>query len=416
MKVGFGTYRISDRSKAHYEALKYALESGVEIIDTSSTYTDGESEKLIGNVLKDLKTFKYFIISKVGYIQGHNLKYLAELNEKGLAKDDLVVISEDLKHSIHPEFIQDQIEKSLERLQMDSIDCYLLHNPEYYLKTENSTKKEYYSRIEKAFVFLEQLVKEDKIKSYGISSNTFVDPKQDHLSTDLDKVMALAKDIAGDKHNFKYIQFPLNLMELGALERQYDGDHLIERAAHYGLKTIINRPLNAIVEHGLVRLANYEVDPQLSSEFAEKEFIKCMTPLIEIFNKEKEFDDESLFDIPLVKQISDLWYKQNSPDGVDQIFFTHFFPLVAKLHGRDLSPEESQRYYQLYDYAVGFARKKMNERAESFKQQAIDKGLLFESDKNLCQMALEKYATLGVDITLVGMRKNSYVDDFKEFF
>lgn len=34
---------------------------------------------------------------------------------------------------IHPAFIQDQLARSLERLNLATVDIYLLHNPEYYL-------------------------------------------------------------------------------------------------------------------------------------------------------------------------------------------------------------------------------------------------------------------------------------------
>lgn len=46
--VGFGGYRIHDRVDEHREALKLALTSGCNLIDTSTNYGDGGSEKLIG--------------------------------------------------------------------------------------------------------------------------------------------------------------------------------------------------------------------------------------------------------------------------------------------------------------------------------------------------------------------------------
>ena len=257
-KLGFGAYRISHRSDEHKEALKAALGAGVTLIDTSANYTDGESESLIGEVLKDSE-HKPFLVSKVGYIQGPNLKVIKELNDAGKATEDLVEISDDLKHSIHPDFIEDQIHRSLERLCVKNLDIYLLHNPEYYLKTEGSSKEEYYKRIKKAFDKMEDLVDRGLINSYGISSNTFVDPKEDHESTDLDIVVGAARSVRKN-HNFKYIQFPMNVLEMGALERQYEGDNLIERAQTFGLKTIINRPLNCFTEQGLLRLATYSVD------------------------------------------------------------------------------------------------------------------------------------------------------------
>ncbi len=414
-KVGFGGYRVSNKSEEHKAALKKAIEDGITLIDTSSNYTDGESEFLIGEVLKESER-KPFIMSKVGYIQGVNLDVIKELNDKNLAIDDLVTINENLKHSIHPDFIEDQIKRSLERLGVETLDAYLLHNPEYYLKTEGSTKEEYYQRIKKAFDKMEDLVDRGLIHSYGVSSNTLIDPKDDHTSTDLDILVGAARNIRKN-HNFRYIQFPMNMLEMGALERQYEGEHLIERANTFGIKTVINRPLNCFTEHGLLRLAEYSVDEKYTDEAnAEDIFNKCIEPLVVKWLEVREDEHDKLFDLPLMKQINSIWHKQNSKDAVDQIFMGYFFPLVANIWGQDLSPKESQSFYDLYDHALEFSKANMNSRAKQFAEQATNKGLLFESDKPLSQRVIEKYQTFGVDYILVGMRQEEYVDDLKEFF
>ena len=414
-KVGFGGYRVSNKSEEHKAALKKAIEDGITLIDTSSNYTDGESEFLIGEVLKESER-KPFIMSKVGYIQGVNLDVIKELNDKNLAIDDLVTINENLKHSIHPDFIEDQIKRSLERLGVETLDAYLLHNPEYYLKTEGSTKEEYYQRIKKAFDKMEDLVDRGLIHSYGVSSNTFIDPKEDHTSTDLDILVGAARNIRKN-HNFRYIQFPMNMLEMGALERQYEGEHLVERANTFGIKTVINRPLNCFTEHGLLRLAEYSVDEKYTDEAnAEDIFNKCIEPLVVKWLEVREDEHDKLFDLPLMKQINSIWHKQNSKDAVDQIFMGYFFPLVANIWGEDLSPKESQSFYDLYEHALEFSKANMNARAKQFAEQATNKGLLFESDKPLSQRVIEKYQTFGVDYILVGMRQEEYVDDLKEFF
>ncbi len=415
-KLGFGAYRISEKSASHKEALKHALDAGITLIDTSANYTDGDSEKLIGQVLKEHHGPQPLIISKVGYIQGENLNVIEELNAAGKATDDLVVMDQSLKHSIHPDFIEDQIHRTLERLQLQNIEAYLLHNPEYYLKAEGSTKEEYYKRIKKAFEKMEELVERGLINSYGISSNTFVDPKEEHTATDLDIVVGAARSIKTN-HHFRYIQFPMNILEMGALERQYEGEHLIERAHTFGLKTIINRPLNCFTEQGLLRLATYPVkELYQDKKNAEELFQKAIQSLVVKWLEVREDEGDKLFDIPLMKQISNIWHSQTSPDAVDHVFMAYFFPLIASIWGRDLTPEESAPFYDLYEHAIGFALNNMNERALQFEKQAIDKGLLYESDKPLTHKVIEKYQTFGVDYILVGMRNTSYVDDLKEYF
>ncbi|MEC7867245.1 MAG: aldo/keto reductase, partial [Candidatus Poribacteria bacterium] len=50
-KVGYGSYRVDQQVDEHIESLEDSMRSGCNIIDTSSNYTNGASETLIGNVL-----------------------------------------------------------------------------------------------------------------------------------------------------------------------------------------------------------------------------------------------------------------------------------------------------------------------------------------------------------------------------
>lgn len=71
---------------------------GVNLIDTSSNYDFGSSEKLIGKVLHDLIKEKklsresVFVISKVGYLQGPNLAHARKREQDGKPYDEVVNI------------------------------------------------------------------------------------------------------------------------------------------------------------------------------------------------------------------------------------------------------------------------------------------------------------------------------------
>jgi len=210
-----------------------ALTSGVSLIDTSSNYSDGRSEILVGNVISDLiaenklKREDITLVTKGGYIQGQNYKLAVKKKEQGNPFNDVVEYNEGLWHCISPDFLDDQIDRQLQRFDQPKeggyIDVYLLHNPEYYLNwaQENNVefekaKDEYYLRIKRAFEFLEDKVKENKIKQYGISSNTFPANSNKFSFTSLEKVINIAQKINPDNH-FKFIQFPFNLIESNAV-------------------------------------------------------------------------------------------------------------------------------------------------------------------------------------------------------
>ena len=65
---GFGTYRVRQGDPVHRAALKAALAGGIDLIDTSVTYTDGSSEQLIGEVTQGRDDLT--VVTKIGYVQG----------------------------------------------------------------------------------------------------------------------------------------------------------------------------------------------------------------------------------------------------------------------------------------------------------------------------------------------------------
>jgi aryl-alcohol dehydrogenase-like predicted oxidoreductase len=409
-KLAFGGYRVSNRSSDHRDALELALKCGCSLIETSSNYTGGESELLIGEVLSTLDHKNVKIISKAGYIEGDNLLLVDNLG----VTDELVTISEKLKHSIHPDFLDSQLELSLKRLNQKSIESYLLHNPEYYLKKDGSSKDEMYNRIEKAFLFLESKVAEGIILSYGISSNTFIDPKEDHTSIDILKVLEIRH--SNNLKGFKYIQFPLNLLELESQMKQFNGKNLFEIAKDNNLITLTNRPLNAFTSQGLVRLCEFHISDTLNDEFALSEFKKLTSTLKTQWNDQRDDDQEELEDMALYNQISKVWYKQASMDAVEQIFFGHFFGLLTSVWGRSLDQSEAQPFYDLYDLAKVFTQKNIDTRAKEFKAVAIESGLIQDEAKDLQSLAIDKYFDLGADYVLCGLKSSAYVENLKSYF
>ena len=117
-QAGFGCYRVNLGVAEHEKALNLALLGGVNLIDTSSNYGDGGSEKLVGAVLKNLILSGNFsresivVVSKVGYLQGENYQLSQERKREGNPFKELVLYAEGLEHCIHPEFLHDQLNRS----------------------------------------------------------------------------------------------------------------------------------------------------------------------------------------------------------------------------------------------------------------------------------------------------------------
>jgi aryl-alcohol dehydrogenase-like predicted oxidoreductase len=257
--LGFGCYRVAAGNGAHEAALRAYLAMGGNLIDTSANYGDGLSEVLVGQVLQDQPRERLVIVTKGGYIQGRNLDLARSRNFP-----ETVYYGEGLWHSIHPGFLETQVEGSLERMRLDRIDVYLLHNPEYFLTEKEhhggpsaADHEEFYRRVREAFRFLESQVDRGRLSWYGISSNNFGLPADDRTHTSVSRCLAEARAVRAD-HHFRAIQLPLNLYEPGgALERANEGRTVLDYCADEGLGVVVNRPLNAFDGRRMIRLADF---------------------------------------------------------------------------------------------------------------------------------------------------------------
>ena len=292
--LGFGSYRVDEHEPGAGESLALALQSGCNLIDTSTNYRDGGSERLIGQVLsKGVQAGQFHrneitVVTKVGYIQGQNLEAARLREQAGSAIPELVRLNEDCWHCIHPDFIASQITQSLERLRLETLDAVLLHNPEYFLKASND-HPEYYRRLKQALDALQGEVRRGRIRFYGISSNTFGDPRESPTFTSLEAILDLARP---ETHpGFQVLQLPLNLFEPGAFfELNQTGKTFLELASARGFAVLINRPLNAFNENQLVRFADVEAPREIDIE----EDLKAA--FLEVLKIEERFPKDSSLD------------------------------------------------------------------------------------------------------------------------
>lgn len=257
--LGFGCYRVMEGNAQHEAALREYLERGGNLIDTSANYGDGHAEILVGQVLRDFPRDRVIVVTKGGYIQGQNLTLA-----RGRNFPEVVHYGDGIWHSIHPEFLETQVEMSLSRMQLESADVYLLHNPEYFLEDQAHHKsvgdaehQEFYGRVQEAFRFLEGKVADGRIRWYGISSNNFPAPVAAQTRTSVERCWEAAESVSPN-HHFRVVQLPLNLYESGgALERNNGGKTVLEFAKEKGLGVLLNRPLNAFFSNRMIRLADY---------------------------------------------------------------------------------------------------------------------------------------------------------------
>jgi aryl-alcohol dehydrogenase-like predicted oxidoreductase len=321
--VGFGSYRIGFSpglgAPESEKALQLALSKGVNLIDTSSNYGNGQSELLIGKTLakhfaqKTLERSQIVIVTKSGYVQGNNKELADQLKMQGRPFPEIEEFSSDLAYCIHPTFLEDQIDRSLARLGVQTLDVFLIHNPEYLLKKWESTgqptlenRERFYDRIKSSFVFLETQVAQGKIKSYGVSSNTLGYPDEDPTAVNLKTLHEVAQSISTN-HSFKVVQFPFNWIEILPLVFPVEkgGQHTLEYAAQNGIGVLFNRPLNAMHNDGLIRLSRPAVPEGAVLDDAAKQGLRNWTQLAADLEKlaQKHIDVPGYESVPLSQYV-----------------------------------------------------------------------------------------------------------------
>jgi aryl-alcohol dehydrogenase-like predicted oxidoreductase len=165
--LGSMTWGEQNTEAEGHEQIDYALDNGVNFIDTAEMYsvpgskeTQGSTERIIGGWFK--KTGRRDDVVLATKVTGPNpgLSYL---------RDPL---------AFTPEQIRTAIEGNLKRLQTDYVDIYQLHWPERkanffgkldYDHDENDPWEDNFAVVLET---LNELIKEGKIKHYGVSNET----------------------------------------------------------------------------------------------------------------------------------------------------------------------------------------------------------------------------------------------------
>lgn len=392
--IGIGTYRMTLGNIEHQKALKYALENRINLIDTASNYQFGNSEKLIGSILKENRKDQ-FIISKAGYISGPDIKEFSKFLENSRS----IKINNNFFYSIEPNFIKKQIENSLKRLNTNYLDGFLIHNPEHYFDIENVNQIDIYAHLRETCSFLEEMVKKGIIRYYGVSSNTM--PTNG---------INLRKILNNNKFaNFKLAQFPYNLIENEAKKPQNNEDSLIQFCKKSNIITIANRPLNTTYNNQVLRLADY-TDEYLNVEFEKeeilfKEFLNTIKNQLEKFgetSKPQDFTPISFF-IKNRKKIA-------NPEAVIKATNSYLIPFIKQLKFEEKN-EIFSIIKKLTNFWILYSKKNI-----TIRTKEIQKKLNLNEQKDISLTVCETYLKDGIDHVLVGMRKKNYVNKLSKLF
>ncbi len=222
--LGIGTY-LGDTGpedrEAYQASIQQALDEGITVVDTASNYRNQASERDVGQALDAAGNRDgAFVVTKGGFLHGDvdrnaSVRQVVRdvyVDEGLLEVDDVAGGS----HAMTPAFLEHELDQSLENLGVDTIDLYLVHNPETQLAA-GIDEDTVYQRLTDAFTFLETQRDQGRVRGYGVATwdGLRVPPHQpDHLSLErlMDAARKAHEDAGGTgEHGFRGVQLPFNL-------------------------------------------------------------------------------------------------------------------------------------------------------------------------------------------------------------
>ena len=220
--LGIGTYlgQPDERTDAAYTAaIVAAVESGINMIDAAINYRFQRSERSVGAALVQLEEKGFsrdqlVLCTKAGYLtpdgklpSDPNRYFFEEYIQRGIFQAKDIAAG---SHCMAPRFLQDQLARSLSNMGVDCVDVFYLHNPETQLGEIPRTQ--FLTRVREAFQFLEATAAKGKIQFYGVATwNGFRQEASARDALQLAEIVSIAREIAGDKHHFRFVQLPFNL-------------------------------------------------------------------------------------------------------------------------------------------------------------------------------------------------------------
>ncbi|HLM92125.1 MAG TPA: aldo/keto reductase [Thermoplasmata archaeon] len=260
--IGLGTYLGQPdlpTDHAVEQSVTVCLTSGrVNVLDTAINYRLQRSERNIGRALGRLAEQgsvardEVFVATKIGYLAPDSEAGISpaqwvqrELIDSGVLDPADIV---DGSHAMSPKYLTDQFQRSRTNLGLETIDLLYLHNAvDAQLPTVGPV--EFEARLRSAFVVLERFRTQGHLVSYGLATwDCLRLPPADPAHFDLERAVQIASEVGGEKHGFRFVQFPFNLAmreAAGARTQRVDGERLslFEAARRLGVGCFTSVPL-----------------------------------------------------------------------------------------------------------------------------------------------------------------------------
>ncbi|MBG9982764.1 aldo/keto reductase [Aerococcaceae bacterium DSM 111020] len=236
-----GNMRMGDQTVSQaIDVLNICNDTGINMIDSADIYAGGQSETILGKALKQggFNRDTFFIQSKAGI----------QLGSKSMATFGK-------RYNFRKDYILQQVDAILDRLQIEYLDSFLLHRPDPLMEV---------TEVAEAFDYLYQ---SGKVRYFGVSN--FSDYQIRWLQTNLNQPLYINQLQFGLMHT-AMIDYGLNYNGHSQESLQQSGNML-----EFALLNNITIQAWSPFQHGMIEGVfidnpNYPIVNEMLTEIADK--------------------------------------------------------------------------------------------------------------------------------------------------
>ena len=304
-ELGFGAWSIAldwwgkkieeDEAK---RMLKKAYDLGINFFETGDMYGKGKSERLIGEVFKDMRD-EVIISTKYGYD-------FSEVEQIGHSE---------LPQKFDENFTRKALKNSLERLQTDYLDMYGLHNP-----------KLNHIRDDSIFNVLDSFVADESIRACQVALGPAIGWTQEGIE-------------AMDRPKVSAVQTVYNILE------QTPGNELMEKASKKDVGILVRVPEASGILTGKVN-AETKIDEKDHRSVRKGEWIKASLEKVEQLKSISERNGLTITELSMKFIMSKKGFASVFPTVVSEEEIVNY---VEMTKGEYISSSDMKEIEELYN-------------------------------------------------------------------
>lgn len=304
-ELGFGAWSIAldwwgkkieeDEAK---RMLKKTYDLGINFFETGDMYGKGKSERLIGEVFKDMRD-EVVLSTKYGY---------------DFSKVEQIGHSE-LPQKFDEDFTRKALRASLERLQTDHLDMYGLHNP-----------KLQHIRDDSIFNVLDSFITDESIRTYQVALGPAIGWTQEGIE-------------AMDRPNVSAVQTVYNILE------QTPGNQLLQKATKNDVGILVRVPEASGILTGKVNTET-KIDEKDHRSVRKGEWIKASLKKVEQLKSIAERNELTITELSMKFIMSKKGFASVFPTVVNEEEIVNY---VEMTKGEYISATDMKEIDELYN-------------------------------------------------------------------